>query len=119
MKTVTVNRSKWARGKSSHLAEDDGKCCILGLCLNQIDNIPVEWMLGKSNPEQVHKTYAVKTSFSEYIPEKHVFRDLRGCDQAISINDDRLIFDYSEMRREEKLADLFLKEFGIRLLFVD
>ena len=120
MKTVEINRAKWARGKingyPSLLNEDGNMCCLgfackqlLGLTDNQIRHIgePHEAINGTFNCD-----YTVFTNFEE---ERSQHYDNDFALTAMKINDSTSIED---SLRETNLIKLF-SDNGLELTFED
>lgn len=115
---VTIDRSKWSRGRPSSLANGMGEMCALGFVCTSL-NIPKEHITGIGTP----------TTLANYFPQykKRLGQNnllvCRGnaaitseaATSVISTNDSNNI---SEQEREERLIKLFDK-LNIQLKFIN
>ena len=116
MKTITVNRKKWARGGKngeSALLNDEGNMCCLGFACNQISRIPKSKLEGVGMPCDVYDKVSflteINSTFINGIGDNLLART------AAEINDDLRITD---KMREYKLTRLF-KSHGYKIRFIN
>jgi hypothetical protein len=114
MKTITIKRSKWARGGmngDSFLLNEAGNMCCLGFAANQMNRIARCELFEGATPEDVY----TKASPFTNVDEDGFVKDNVLSETAIMINDNARI---SDKVRERRLTTLF-KKFGIKIKFVD
>lgn len=114
MRSVRINRAKWRAGQDSHdpkkscgygdtlLINDEGFKCCLGFACQQLSRKPINFIIGRGEPEQ---TGLVISPFTK--------RDKNGdavntplVDEAISINDS---YATTLKSKEKALIKLFAK----------
>jgi len=119
MKTITVKRSKWARGGKNgdaRLLNHDECMCCLGFAICQISkHVSKLKMLDRLMPDDVFKgeSFLTKMNRDAFDEKVIVNNDLAG--EAAKINDHESISGHV---REQKLKKLF-KKHGFKIVFVD
>jgi hypothetical protein len=117
MKTITVDRKKWARGGKNGdacLLNDQGNMCCLGFAARQISRISRSALADAGMPCDVYMKPSFLTEIDTSSNPNEV-QDNALSRAAANFNDDLKI---SDKMREYKLTRLF-KKHGIKIRFVN
>ena len=141
MTTLTIDRSKWARGKNnglSALLNDDGNMCCLGFAAIQITGLTPDDIQGFGQYEELlaHREFLLENGgpFVEGFDSEEDYDeqliDTKFHNRAVAINDFEIsstavnfgnydAFVKDEADREAQLVTLFKKDAGIDVEFIN